>query len=112
MLQALPAVLCICLVAVLPAPSRTPAQLFYSTSNTSISPSQSFVLGGDQRRPLRVVGTNMGSVAVDVAALTASGVTLIAGVAPGEGFNAVFPLAATARIPKQIPNELRYWALF
>ena len=81
-----------------PTADAAPAQLFYSTSNTSIPPSQSFLLGGDQRRPLRVIGTNTGPVAVDVAAVNASGETLIARVAPGEGFNAVFPRETTARI--------------
>lgn len=86
------------LAAALPAAGAAPAQLFYSTSNTTIPPSQSFLLGGDQRRPLRVIGTNTGTVTVDVASVTASGETLIARVAPGEDFNAVFPLSTTARI--------------
>ena len=97
MRMALSAALSLALLAV-PAGAAAPTQLFYSTSNTSIPPSQSFLLGGDQRRPLRVIGTNTGSVAVDVAAVTASGETLIARVAPGEGFNAVFPRETTARI--------------
>jgi hypothetical protein len=84
--------------AALPAPGAVPAQLFYSTSTTTIPPGQSFLLGGDQRRPLRVIGTNTGRVEVAVAAVAPGGMTLIARAAPGEGFNATFDPGTTARI--------------
>jgi hypothetical protein len=86
------------LVLACAAASPAPAQLFYSTSTTTIPPGQSFLLGGDQRRPLRVIGTNTGRVEVAVAAVAPGGVTQIARAAPGEGFNATFDPGTTARI--------------
>jgi hypothetical protein len=81
------------------------AQLFYSTSNTRVPPSESFLLGGDQRRPLRVIGTNTGTVDVSVYSTSAEGNTLMARAAPGETFSAVFPVGATAKITNTSSTE-------
>lgn len=95
----------IAVIATLVSSGFANAQLFYSTSNTQVPPSESFLLGGDQRRPLRVIGTNTGAVDVSVSSVSAEGTTLIARAAPGENFSAVFPVGVTAKISNTSSTE-------
>jgi hypothetical protein len=95
----------IAVATTLGASGSAKAQLSYSTSNTRVPPSESFLLGGDQRRPLKVIGTNTGTVEVSVSSVSVEGVTLVARAAPGENFSAVFAVGVAAMITNTSSKE-------
>ena len=67
-------------------------------SRTIIGPGDAFLLGGEQARPIHVVGRNTGKVAVEILSEAAGKRTAIATIAPGKPFDHMFATGQIAVI--------------
>ncbi len=68
------------------------------TSQTQIPAGQTFMVGGEQRAPVRVEGRNSGSVAVDILAQKDGKETLVRRVEPGALFSRTFAAGEQVRV--------------
>jgi hypothetical protein len=75
------------------------------TSYTLIPPGQTFLVGGEQRKPLAVDGVNTGTVAVEVLRGRDGTQTPVKTVAAGERFSAEFAAGETAMLRNTSSNQ-------
>ncbi len=67
-------------------------------STTTIPPGQTFLLGGDQSRPLKVEGRNVGPVSIELLIMSDGKTESVAVVEPGQTFAREFPVGQTVLV--------------
>ena len=67
-----------------------------TAGRTFIPAGQTFMLGGNQSKALRIAGKNVGPVPVEVLAQAGGATQSVATVAPGQGFDRRFEAGETA----------------
>jgi len=76
-----------------------------SHSNLQVPPSDTFVLGGEQRTVMKVSGKNVGQTNVVILSRAGTEETVIANVAPGETFAHDYAVGQAALIRNQSSTE-------